>query len=97
MVSKLSDRVRELPDNVRELSDLVQRHTKVFKQVKDFDRGHMKIEASIVSNTETEVIFDLMAEYLVASGARILPGQAPPGYLEDQIQAFLESMKPGEL
>lgn len=70
-----------------------EKHVKVAKVSKAFERRLLKLEFSVVSSSPTEEVFDIRHSVLVAQGCRPLPGQAPPGYFEDQIQNWLESLQ----
>jgi hypothetical protein len=70
-----------------------EKHVKVCKVAKAFNKGFVKLEVSVVSGSSAEAVFDILTETMVQQGCRSLPGQAPPGYFEDQVQEWLESMK----
>ncbi len=73
-----------------------ERHVKVRKVAKAYNKGSVKLEVSVVAGSSAEIVFDILTETLVQQGCRALPGQAPPGYFEDQVQELPESIKEGD-
>ncbi len=66
-----------------------EKHVGFCKAAKEF--------VSVVTGTPAESVFVIMKEQVVQQGCRALPGQAPPGYCEDQLQQWLESIEEEEI
>ncbi len=61
------------------------------RQEKVYDRDKVKFIASVNHGTMTAEVWGITQALLVEEGGIILPGQAPPGHLEDLIQRYLEN------
>jgi hypothetical protein len=71
-----------------------EQHVKIMKLTKAYEKTKIKLEVAVISETGAEKVFEIALDILAKKeGARVMPGQAPPGYFEDQIQQWLESME----
>ena len=71
----------------------LQKELKVFVVAKCFKKGCKKVEVSVIHNTPTSKVWDILQELLVTlHKSEVKLGKAPAGNLELVIQKHLDSM-----
>ncbi len=77
----------------RKAMDIYGRTVRTIRLAKAFESTKIKLEVGIMYGSPSDTIWNIIKTELVRRRiARELPGTAPPGHMEDQLQTVLESL-----